>query len=68
MKKKLFKIVLGSFYMETDISVRRDNLVERYIGYSCVYMETECFVSFRHSVYMILEKAAISLNRVISPN
>ena len=26
---------------------------KRYIGYSCVYMETECFVLFRYSVYMM---------------
>ena len=36
--------------METDVSVRRDSSVERYIGYSCRLMGTECFISFRRSV------------------
>ena len=31
----IFEKCLGPFYMETDISVKRDNSVERYIGYSC---------------------------------
>ena len=45
--------------METDISVIFS--VERYIGYSCVYMETERFGSFRHSVYMMESVYMISM-------
>ena len=36
-------LIYISPFIDRYIGVRRDNSVERFIGYSCVYMKAECF-------------------------